>query len=122
MTKQEIEMFEKLLTSAAWNESITKEERQAIWTAIKIGRRLHNSPAKFNIGDVVQWDNIECTVIGVWYDVEKLYNHRELLVKYSITGNQPYDKTGYRKFYETADESELTLVTDVDSKVFMLWR
>lgn len=120
MTKQEIEEFEKLLTSAAWKDGITEEERQSIWKAIKVSRRLHNHWMKFNIGDVVEWDGSECTVIGAWYDLEALDKKREWRPKYNIVGQQPYDRTGYAKFYHTVYEADLKLIKDVDSKIFIL--
>lgn len=122
MTKQEIEVFETLLTSAAWKKCVTEEERQAIWTAQKVARRLHKHLMKFNIGDVVEWDGTECTVIGAYYDMQVLHEKGEWRPKYNIMGHQPYDRTGYHVFYETVYEADLKLIKDVDSKVFMLWR
>ena len=122
MTKQEIENFENLLTSAFWKNSLTEEERQAIVKAMKISRRLHNHLMKFNIGDVVEWNGSECTIIGAFYDVEALANKKQWRPKYNIVGQQPYDKTGYHAFYEEVYEADLKLIKDVDSKVFMLWR
>lgn len=122
MTKQEIETFEKLLTSAAWKECVTQEERQAIWTAINVARRLHKHLMKFNIGDVVEWDGTECTIIGAYYDMEALDKKREWRSKYNIVVQQPWDRHGHHKFYETVYEPDLKLIEDVGSKVFMFWR